>query len=235
MDLKDEGLVVASCGVGIYLLAFAYELGQMSFWNMPLEYFSMNMSTLLIIGSAFLVIFIPILFLWLSFINSRSGKKLARIRLFWVIACLASSFVSIFLFRTQWNPFLWGAYVLVLFLIIVVLTLFKNPIPLKKQNNEGNVKDTNDLSNISVIFLVFCIIGLAFFFLGHERGRNQIEFLVPTDTTDVVVLRHYGDNLICAPFDRNTKLVERKFIIRNDANDNIEMAWEIIGPLRMKK
>lgn len=236
MDLESEGVIVAGCGVGIYLLAFAYELGQMCFWNMPPEYFAMNMSTLLIIGSAFLIIFIPNIFIWLRIRNSPWGRNPVAFRLFLVVSCLISAPTTIFLFRVQWNPSLWGKVVLTIFLLVVILALFKKPINAKVKQESINSRDVDKISTISTVLLIFCFIGLTFYFLGYERAHRQTEYLVTTDDPNNIVLRHYGGNLICAPFDRTTRCIKRKFIIRKSKDiDKLELVLERVGPLRMEK
>ncbi|MCK4626284.1 MAG: hypothetical protein KAV00_13280 [Phycisphaerae bacterium] len=87
----------------------------------------------------------------------------------------------------------------------------------------------------------FLLIGLAAFILhftmllGYARALNKKEFLVPSTAPNMVVLRINGDRLICAPFDRSTKEVEKKFLIlKVGENPNMILHLEKVGPLRPK-
>jgi len=78
------------------------------------------------------------------------------------------------------------------------------------------------------------------FSITHAIGRaialNQSEFLVITTSSEMVVLRAYGDKLLCAPFDRTKKEVKRTFSILKIAEDsNLKLSLEEVGPLHMEK
>ena len=82
----------------------------------------------------------------------------------------------------------------------------------------------------SLISFIF----LAAFFGGKGDARSQTEFLVPSKYPDVVVLRIYGDNLVCAKFDKETKEVtSRVFILRADVDPEIILVLSDIGPLNI--
>jgi hypothetical protein len=65
---------------------------------------------------------------------------------------------------------------------------------------------------------------------------KEKEFLVLASSPDTVVLRIYGDNIICAPFNRSAKEMQRSFIIHKvGETPPLELRLEKIGPLVLKK
>jgi len=72
---------------------------------------------------------------------------------------------------------------------------------------------------------------------GDAQARRQKEFLVIASTPECVVLRIYGDELICAPFNRATKEVQPSFSIIKYANSasepRLQLSLEKVGPLKL--
>jgi hypothetical protein len=67
---------------------------------------------------------------------------------------------------------------------------------------------------------------------GSAAALRQTEFMVTNTVPEMVVLQIYGDNMICAPFDRNAKEVQRRFSIIKMASDSkLVLSLENIGPL----
>ena len=68
---------------------------------------------------------------------------------------------------------------------------------------------------------------------GDAAALKQEEFLVANTSPEMVVLRIYGDHLICAPFDRATKEAQRSYSVLNVADDpQLMVRLEKVGPLR---
>lgn len=81
------------------------------------------------------------------------------------------------------------------------------------------------------LFLIFWIAGSA----GKAKAVNEQEFFVLASAPNTVVLRIYGDRMICAPFNREDRKVERSLIIyRTDANPPLKLMLEEVGPLSLK-
>jgi hypothetical protein len=72
-------------------------------------------------------------------------------------------------------------------------------------------------------------------FIGNIRALTQKEFLVLNTAPEIVVLQIYGDKLICAPFDRNTKEINKSFLILKLSEDTKQtISYQNVGPLRLK-
>jgi hypothetical protein len=70
-------------------------------------------------------------------------------------------------------------------------------------------------------------------FEGRKAALSQETFLVPSVNTSSVVLRIYGDRLICAQFDRQTRHTQDSFFVIQLGNDpDLRFTMEEVGPLR---
>jgi hypothetical protein len=86
-----------------------------------------------------------------------------------------------------------------------------------------------------IAFSYFWIIYSVTYNVGHQEAFKKKEFLVYAGSPEMVVLRIYGDNLICAPFDREKKEVQRSFtVIKIGESPKTMLNLEIIGPLHVK-
>ncbi|MCK4472257.1 MAG: hypothetical protein KAW49_10775 [Anaerolineae bacterium] len=88
------------------------------------------------------------------------------------------------------------------------------------------------LDRIGIIGLVFLTTILLARGVGGTLASSQQEFLVTSTSPEMVVLRIYGDNLVCAPFNRSTGEVEQRFVVLKTAEDpDLMLALEEVGPL----
>lgn len=81
--------------------------------------------------------------------------------------------------------------------------------------------------------LVGSVVACVFSFgLGSDEAHRKIDFLVPSVKLEVVVLRIYGDRLICARLDRARKQVEQSFyVLQTTGAPDRQLRLEAIGPL----
>jgi len=85
-------------------------------------------------------------------------------------------------------------------------------------------------SNIIIIALLilFSIISTA---IGIVQAVTKEEYNVVNTSPEMVVLRIYGDNIICAPFNRISKKIYKDYVVKNINDFNLVMTLEKIGPL----
>ena len=70
--------------------------------------------------------------------------------------------------------------------------------------------------------------------LGTSRARSQEWYLVTEDQPSLVVIRHYGDTALAAGFDRESKVLERRFSLISlpgARGEETVLRLERIGPL----
>jgi hypothetical protein len=81
-----------------------------------------------------------------------------------------------------------------------------------------------------VISMLAIVVFWGVFTAGKEQALNQTDFLVPSTNPNSVVLRVYGDNLICAPF--HDKSVEPSFfVLKLDDEPRPHLELRNVGPL----
>jgi len=69
---------------------------------------------------------------------------------------------------------------------------------------------------------------------GRSEAIKQEEYLVTNTTPELVVLRMYGDNLVCVPFDRTTGEIEESFsVIKNTGETGLALRLEKLGRLHL--
>jgi hypothetical protein len=82
------------------------------------------------------------------------------------------------------------------------------------------------------MLLVVAILVLCSGFEGRKAALTKEVFMVPSINTHSVVLKVYGDKLICAPFDRESGRVEKSFFfIELGRDSNLMLVPQKVGPL----
>jgi hypothetical protein len=238
-----------------YGAAYLREWGFCSVFGIPTELIQLNITTVLIaitsgVGALFLLFWLADIFYTLS--QQRKLKNFGPIKL-----RLSFDLLSLILFGcfvALFPPIIDAWPLLVLFLVILIFTQFVAPlitqrqIPSYKGKLEAQdrvVRETPVLLDyfikragitiVSLGILLVLFLG-AMFFVGYNMAQRQTDFLVPSTHQDSVVLRIYGDNLICAPFDIKTKEVEKTFfIIKLDDEPRPQLCLVRLGPLTSPK
>jgi hypothetical protein len=88
---------------------------------------------------------------------------------------------------------------------------------------------------VVVVFTWLVILAFTYNTVGQAIAQGQHQFLVTNTAPAMVVLRIYGDKMICAPFDRNKKEVKRSLVILEVAQDpDLVLSLEAVGPLSLE-
>lgn len=86
------------------------------------------------------------------------------------------------------------------------------------------------------VYILFIALVMISFTWGSSEAKYRKNFFVIGNSPETVVLRIYGDKLICAPFDRTDKIVEGNIVIRKMfGSSSLMLRSEEIGPLRLRK
>jgi len=242
----SQGIVVAAVPLIGYAMAFLYEVGFCGEFGIPLEFISVNLTTVFIaVGTLLLVV--AIIFYVISLLMMIPEPKHPVIRwqlsLFYVVLVMNLAVAIIF-----WG--LWYELIMVAFLFaFFVFWIFVSPWITQKEGAyikrveaqrkvDSQAKTIIDYviryigwGNSFVIFLVLFFVALSYI-AGISHAKKQTEFLIPSTYPNSVVLRVYGDNMICAPFNAENKEVQRDFFIIKMGDDSrLILKPEGIGPL----
>jgi len=238
-----------------YFIAFQHEVTYCGFFGIPNDFISIGWATLIIdisnvIGICLVLMFLansPIIFRMLGYSYSGPYER----RIFREIITLITILLIFVQFHTNVPHFqyffLFQAYPLIEDFLIPTFTHVETHKYLDKLKavDETYKKSYEKITASGAKMLVIAmelILAISFLFIftridAVNQAEKQQTFLVTSDTGQFnnsrsVVLRVYGDNLICASFDRQTKqLDEGFFVLQMGQNPNLKLASENIGPL----
>ncbi len=234
-----------------YAAAYLREWGFCHVFGIPIEFIQLSVTTVLIaITSGIAVMFLLFWFadLFYMFTQRRNPKRSAPIRrrvffdaLYLIFfGCLFGLFPVII----QYWPL--PAF----FFVALIFNQFLLPL-ITQTNIAGYINklealDQMDRETTGLLdyfakragraFIFFGIAVLLFlgsmFLTGYQTALTQTDFLVPSTNEDLVVLRIYGDNLVCAHYDIETKKAYKTFIvIKSDDEPRPILRLVRLGPL----
>lgn len=82
-----------------------------------------------------------------------------------------------------------------------------------------------------IIIAVLIMLSIISSAIGIVHAVTEEEYYVVNTSPEMVVLRIYGENIICAPFNRMTKKIYKNFVVKNINDFRLVMTLEKIGPL----
>lgn len=234
-----------------YLAAYLREWGFCSVFGIPVELIQPNITTILIaitsgLGVLFFLFWFADLFYTFSQLRKLKDFGPVRRRLSFDLLVIILFFFLLVVFP----PLRVGWPVLVYFLVMLIFIQFVAPlISQRKITGYRNKLETQDrteretqilldyiikragitIVSLGIIVALFLCSMLA---VGYNTAVTQTDFLVPSTNQNLVVLRIYEDNLICAPYDIKTKEVEKTFIIiKLNDEPRPQLSLVRLGPL----
>jgi hypothetical protein len=247
-----EGIIIAAIPLVAYGLTFAYEYGYATFFDIPIEVINLTLTNVLMLCLIWLMIMVTVF--QLSNIVYQiwpKGQKVHPIYLklqkhipVWIVVI---SFLSIY--GTTLKEWVIGVGIILTLIGLDFLRViihhqdkqgFREKLiaDLNTPEPEGilDFLDRRIGASIVTIMIVLFFSFMISIFVGNFEARKKTKFLVINQTQELVVLRTYGDKLICAPFYRTTKEVKRTFIILKMAeNPSLTLNPEKVGPLHIEK
>lgn len=238
-----------------YGAAYLREWGFCNVFGIPTEFIQLDITTILIaITSGFGVL---LFFYWIAeyFYGLAKQERLQKSPLGYrvVFSGLGLMFLSGFLvlFPSLTDIWLLAVGFLVLFMSIMFLMPLYTQRKIHGYINKLEAQDRktretpmlldyfvkSNTGAIIFILIIFVILFLGAMFLnGYNMARGQTDFLVPSTHQNSIVLRIYGNNLICAPLNVKTKEVEKSFfIIKLDDEPRPQLNLVKLGPLKSPK
>lgn len=253
MDTKNNwlqwlGIVIPASPVLGYGLAYVRELGYCNFYKIPNEFITLDWTTILVAIAASLGALT--LFSWfvIAIIASRPYNiSPTRQKFYLSVVC----FFFLLIFAIQYLTIQESKQLGIMFLIFLVCifvlpwvirnygTISINRPRVINDTKENKASDSlNRFFNSKYFkygFLIFY--SLAFIFVcSYLRGRvdameKQI-FYIPSTNPQSVVLKIYGDNIICAPLIQNQHIFEQKYFVIKLSDSNTTITAIQFGYLR---
>jgi len=253
ISLISDGLVVTTISIASYVILFAFEAGFANAFSIPLSFIELSLTNVLIVISSLLplgyILFSLSNILFIFFDNFIGS-----------IAQIIRKYFPLFIFTIALAYLTYGTYLLSIvirgFILSCMIVFFLEFIlPFLTQRGKGNYREKLEaqdkletqiktLNSILVrrigvtpyvlVFVLISVIILAYV-AGYTRAAKQTTYLVTSTSPEMVVLRIYGDNIISAPFSRNTREVKPSFVVLKVGDDyTLKLNYEHIGPLKLE-
>ena len=249
----SEGIILALIPILGYFFAFQYEAGFASYFRYPKEFISIGLPQI-VIATVILWTVAMVLFMFMEMITMMIPEKQRGLcdSIFRFLP-LTGFFVGSLL-AYGWTR-AWPFLILFLWMSIpeFILPLFtqkdKKGYSEKIEadwNSEWKLRQTrNTLSwrlvrlfghkHIIIVINIFLLAQLTHC-IGEVSASRQIRFFTTSDVAEKVVLRIYDDKLICAFFDKSTKIVKSNIFVHRSTDQDIKsLKLEMLGPLKTEK
>jgi hypothetical protein len=250
----SEGFIVAAISAIAYIFAFVYEAGFAKIFSIPLSFITISLTNVLIVAGSLLLVGQLVLsvgnlvFAVSDKFNGPISKRVKRL-----MPVLLYSLALAFLAS---GTRLLSSLMIGLIVGWLIGIFFEFLFPLLTQRGRGSYREklvaqdeldarTKDLYSllarrlgVGPYILMFSLLMalVVVYYAGQSAAMRQSTYLVTSTSPEMVVLRIYGDNVICAPFDRNTGEVEPSFVVLKVGEDPELMLYsERVGPLDLEK
>lgn len=250
-----------------YLLAYLFEWGFCTRFGIPTYFIEITLTNVLYI-LVLLILMLLIFYLYFGdFISSKffesppSGEKffLANLIIFFVVFVIC--IFSVLFLHVYWllyvclmTFYFLSANVAFNFLIerdresLKKRSDFKKTVELLKEIEGKGFQSLRILFSKDIIIyryflyrltIIFVIISLLLFFpIGYIYAYVQSSFSIIKTNPELVILKKYSMNFICAPFDRKRREFRKRFYLKTSdqiAEKGYEIITEEIGPLKVSK
>ena len=187
-----------------YLIAFYYGKGVADYFNIPIDYISINLTLLIIAikGTAIIIVIFAAYFLFFyKIINDAfKFKTILQIIIYIILSILIVGSVFWFFTKELILSLKFCSLMAALALIAYFINSFFKNNPKKKQGIKIFI------IFLSLIFVVIFICSTANS-IGESSSKKQTQFLVEKDNRDIVLLTKYGSTYILANVNRDTNTV----------------------------
>lgn len=253
--LLTDGVLLAAASALGYMASYFFEYGFFSFFNLPTEFISPNLATVLAVAASFIGLF-GSTFNLVGFagplLHAALDPKRSSYRLIWLFLflCVVSIIFLRYAYGWGWRGTMVAAGIAIgvlLFLTLPVL-IFDRKKPIRERFEEQAELNARDPFHISSIFEIWwtprtvalaivplLILGAAYL-LGNGEAAKKARYLTLVNASDTVVLRAYGDLLITAKFSRVERVVSDELVLLW-ISEKKEIAFrnEEVGPLTVAK
>jgi len=235
-----------------FIMAYIYELGYCSIYGIPNEFIQLQSTNIIsIVVKVFLSFFLLfwVIFFLLLYVNDPNRKRLGPISrrllliVFFILAYIGLAFGYYRAFQ-EW-------YLILPIFVYFTALFFIGPLWTQKSVTGGYIEklaaqDKADRktpypltlitknaggSTIGIVLFVSLLLLLSYF-SGEDTATRQEYFLVPSTNENSVVLRIYGDELICTQLDnQSNKPNGNLFILKLDDEPRPILSSRKVGPL----
>lgn len=234
-----------------YILAYNYENAFCAELKIPQEFIEINLIqgirvTVILLGLIITIWLLSEFLHALKLFESVIGRLILRISLVVIIACY-------FIFTTDLP--LYAIILIILFPVSLIFQYFVLPLfyrrlkgykkKIEYEINSDFKKDTLadklarkiGLNAFLILFFIFSVY-FASGLIGGFHAKTRVSFMIIKSSPELVVLRKYSQNFICASFDREKKKIKKNFYLKSVdqiVREGFEIVVEDMGPLQLEK
>lgn len=234
-----------------YYLVFTYESAYCRNFGIPPGFIRPDLTTILIYTSVVVGVscsLVMILDSWIELHRASPASPPAQhlFRLYLPFILLLLLLVSTY--GSHWRNWFWLAIILAIGTLTdfikarfgdkkkPYLTRLQGPVAIF--NGPGTIWDIArkrlDLELV-IFFIAMFFARLISSSLGEAEALNQHQFLVPSSHPDSVLVRIYGDKMLCAAYDPKTKKLAKQFFILTAGTDQtLHFDTKEIGTLSLE-
>jgi len=250
--ILGEAALLALATAAAYLLAFRYESGYASYFGIPTDLIAVDLRSLLLFGVGFVTLAVALLiavnFLVMTF-PSKVHPALKR-TLFTITFFSIFCFIPVALYGID-HPEKWW-WVLIIYILLLFFQLIYPVFAAKREHGylnklaafHASADRRPDLDTAAearfgmspVLLVSLFLIGIAIARIGGEAtAMKRTSFLVLGSKPPRVVLRTYGDTLVCALADLERHEVIADFLLIKVGNNSYPLTLQDVGPLVLKR
>ncbi len=242
-----EGVVIATAPLIGYLMTYSFQWGYVSYFGMPIEFISVDLSQVIRTTIGVMLSFLFLLSLYEHVPADTAKKNILYYRLLTVAPLYIYLGIYFFIHKTPFATGLFVGAIIALSLSLIVpifteknkksykekLEAYEEKVKLKKKSQGAlSFKLYERFGDVNVGLIVNLIIILFFVEVSGEiYASNKKSFLVLTNNPNKIVLNTYNDKVICASLDRQTKIVGPSFTIY-ELSPLLEFTIDKVGPLK---
>jgi phage shock protein PspC (stress-responsive transcriptional regulator) len=249
-----DGLIIASFTAISYTYAYLYEKGYAEVFDIPTDLIEINLISIMVVALLLMGVFA-----YLFIIADVIVKKATRLSkaLIVKLSVLSVPLILLILQLLIYGVRKWERLIVSAVLGVIVI-LYEFVRPLFTQRNKKTFKEKLEVDyetridkkgifdyipvskiirkRILSVVLVFCIGYLASYNIGQAVAIYKEKFLIANIPPEVVVLKTYGEKMICAPLNRGKKEIKSSFYIFKIKEDpKMIFSYEKVGPLHVSK
>ncbi len=222
----------------VYFVSFLFEQAMCNWYGIPSYLIDISLTTILLFGTTlWTVIFscVKLMGLVVPMFKAANDETRPHLRMIFILngLCLIIAIILLFSFPFSWlslsiivgviasmNLFLWG---------IPLLTKIREKKSIKeKLVSISDEEDRFDLINLLLkrlshndrllVGILIIIPGLSYF-IGMGQAMKQEKYEVVTSMQNVIVLRKYGDLLVCSNYKSDNNLIGDSLILIRISDD----------------
>lgn len=243
----SEALIILVITAGTYLCVYVYEAGYCSYFDIPAILIRTDIATVLavafsICGVGLFLFNSTYMYFGFRRFFERRRNPIVRREVARVAPFLATG-VVLWVLTGRWFVLATVSAATLFHITLIAIGRGSAEEKLRRWDEEvertpvwtfafGRHLQAKGLAWIVDVAIWAVIVVAGFYFYGEAAARRQSAFLVTDSSGPVVVLRSYGDLLICAEFDAAQKLCSRRFAFIKTADGDRRFELQLVGPLK---